>query len=273
MTSEKKRVLITVKTYPHPSKKMKETVCTAGITDDGQWIRLYPIPYRYLAEPTSFHIFDWIDVMATKRPPQKDRRPESYAVDCSSIRKVRYLDSKKDALERYEYIRKKEKDSLETVLDEHEKMGTSLSAIRPKKMIGLEIEADAPDWTEEQKTQLNQISFLDGETNPKPLRKVPYKIYCRFECNNPSCKGHRMLLTSWEYNWTFLKLLDEYNQNEKAALEELNKRWMNNFSNTRLGYLIFGTVHAMERFHTFIVIGHCSFKKIDVDRGKQMCLF
>jgi hypothetical protein len=33
----KKRVLITVRTYPTPAKKGIEVSCTAGITDDGKW--------------------------------------------------------------------------------------------------------------------------------------------------------------------------------------------------------------------------------------------
>lgn len=273
MTAEKKRVLITVKTYPHPSSKMKETVCTAGITEDGKWIRLYPIPHRYLKGPNKFKIFDWIEVTATKRPINKDRRPESYSVESSSIRVTGHLDSKKDYLERYKYISKIEKVSLEQVIDEHKQFGISLATIRPARMLGLTIEKDDPNWTVEQNTQLNQISLLDSEANPKPLKKVPYKIHCSFQCDNPSCKGHRLLLTSWEYNWTFLKLLDEKHQDAQAAITELNKRWMENFSNTRLGYLMLGTVNSQDRFHTFIVIGHCSFIKRDIEKGEQTSLF
>jgi len=50
-----KRVLILVRTYPTPAHKGIEVSCTAGVTDDGQWIRLFPIPYRYMAVETRFH--------------------------------------------------------------------------------------------------------------------------------------------------------------------------------------------------------------------------
>ena len=40
------RVLITVKTYSIPSTKYDELVCTAGVTEDGELIRLYPINFR-----------------------------------------------------------------------------------------------------------------------------------------------------------------------------------------------------------------------------------
>ena len=45
---ERKRVYIVVKTYPTISTKYAELVCTAGVLEDGSWIRLYPIPFRKL---------------------------------------------------------------------------------------------------------------------------------------------------------------------------------------------------------------------------------
>ncbi len=44
----KLRVLITVKTYPIPSSKYDELVCTAGVTETGDFVRLYPINFRDL---------------------------------------------------------------------------------------------------------------------------------------------------------------------------------------------------------------------------------
>lgn len=45
------KVLITVMTYPHPSRGYQELVCTAGVTDAGEWVRLYPVDYRYREPP------------------------------------------------------------------------------------------------------------------------------------------------------------------------------------------------------------------------------
>lgn len=49
-----RRIFIVVKTYPTPSQRDVETSCTAGITDDGSFIRLYPIPFRLLEEDKKF---------------------------------------------------------------------------------------------------------------------------------------------------------------------------------------------------------------------------
>ena len=44
----KEKILIIVKTCPCKSKKYGELVCTAGITQNNELIRLYPISFRNL---------------------------------------------------------------------------------------------------------------------------------------------------------------------------------------------------------------------------------
>ena len=68
--SQLRKVFITVKTYPTLSKKYNELVCTAGILDDGSWVRIYPLPFRKLDYENSFHhaeeaepgIASWYDI-------------------------------------------------------------------------------------------------------------------------------------------------------------------------------------------------------------------
>lgn len=79
----RERILITVMTYPHPSKKYMESVCVAGINESGQWIRLYPIDYRYQPQKNRFRKYQWIEVDLLlgvseqgEQPPQPPRRRE-----------------------------------------------------------------------------------------------------------------------------------------------------------------------------------------------------
>ena len=44
----KQKVLIAVTTYPMPSRSHDELVCTAGLLENGQWIRIYPVPLSFL---------------------------------------------------------------------------------------------------------------------------------------------------------------------------------------------------------------------------------
>lgn len=73
---EKVRVLITVKTYPAPSRKYEELVCTAGIKEDGTWIRIYPIPFRKKPYHEQYRKYEWIELDVVKN--KSDFRPESF---------------------------------------------------------------------------------------------------------------------------------------------------------------------------------------------------
>lgn len=64
--TETKRVLITVKTYPLPSDKYMELVCTAGVLEDGSFIRLYPVDYRYRPIWQWYKKYQWIEVEVEK---------------------------------------------------------------------------------------------------------------------------------------------------------------------------------------------------------------
>jgi hypothetical protein len=71
------KILITVMTYPHPSTAHQELVCTAGVNESGEWIRLYPIDYRYQPRDRQFHKYQWIEVETDKPDANKDNRKES----------------------------------------------------------------------------------------------------------------------------------------------------------------------------------------------------
>jgi hypothetical protein len=70
------KVLITAKTYPLPSNKYKELVCTGGVLKDGSFIRLYPLNYRYRSFHEQFKKYQWIELKIEKHPG--DSRPESF---------------------------------------------------------------------------------------------------------------------------------------------------------------------------------------------------
>lgn len=76
------KVLITVVTYPLPSRSYDELVCTAGILENGQWIRIYPVPLKFLkglrkdGQLVTFK-YNWIELDLVKR--KDDFRPESHS--------------------------------------------------------------------------------------------------------------------------------------------------------------------------------------------------
>src|SRR3990172_10676861 len=96
---EKERVLITVKTYPTLSRKYGETVCTAGVREDGSWVRIYPVPFRRLDETEQYRKFDWLECDLVKT--RSDSRPDSRnPTDPKQLRPVGHMDTADNRRER-----------------------------------------------------------------------------------------------------------------------------------------------------------------------------
>ena len=77
--AELARVLVTVKATPQPSEKYGDTSCVAGIRIDGgraEWIRLYPIAFRWLDGEHQFHKYDVIELEVRRQ--DSDTRRESH---------------------------------------------------------------------------------------------------------------------------------------------------------------------------------------------------
>ena len=92
---KREKVLITVKTYPTLSAKYGELVCTAGVKEDGSWVRIYPYPFRRFSDYGKFSKYTWIELRLTKHT--KDHRPESYRPvgwdDIDTLNHIDYKDS------------------------------------------------------------------------------------------------------------------------------------------------------------------------------------
>lgn len=87
------RVLVLVKASPQPSRQYGDTVCIAGVdmnAEKPQWIRLYPVPFRYVEGDRQFRKYDVVSVRT--RDAGADRRPESRKIDAATIEIVQHLD-------------------------------------------------------------------------------------------------------------------------------------------------------------------------------------
>ena len=68
------KILITVKTYPIPSAKYDELVCTAGVKENGNFVRLYPLNFRDLPYSQKYQKYQWIEVEAEKHTGRDNRK-------------------------------------------------------------------------------------------------------------------------------------------------------------------------------------------------------
>ena len=121
------KVLITVKTYPIPSSKYDELVCTAGVTETGDFIRLYPINFRDLPYSQQYKKYQWLVVDAVKHTG-RDSRKESYRPDSNSIRLFgEPIPSANNWAERSKYALAKPSQSMEELFSKQEQDKTLTS--------------------------------------------------------------------------------------------------------------------------------------------------
>lgn len=161
------RVRILVKAFPQHSQKYEETVCCAGITEDGrQMLRLFPIRFRRLPREHQFDRFDLVEMTATKA---SDIRPESFRVDEGSIRLIERGNKLSDAA-KVRLWQPFIAPSLTQLHAENRASKRSLGIVRPdpgslKFLVKPAKDADAEDrQIADQVLQVQQSSFLEGPT-------------------------------------------------------------------------------------------------------------
>ncbi len=217
--AETLEVLITVKTYPIPSKKYDELVCTAGVTNQGEFVRLYPINFRELPFSQQYRKYQWIRAEAEKHRG-RDSRKESYRPDCDTL--VTLGDplppQRGDWSQRGRYALVNASASMEDLYEKQHADRTSLGVFKPKKVRDLIITPDDPDWKPTFKAALRQARLWETRTvTLEPPRKVPFRFHYSFECDDPRCRGHQMMIEDWEVGALFWRLVDRGEPHERAA--------------------------------------------------------
>jgi hypothetical protein len=189
------RVLITVKTYPIPSSRYDELVCTAGVTESGDFIRLYPINFRDLPFGQQYRKYQWMEVDAVKHTG-RDSRKESYRPNCESIRLLGDpIPSGNNWAGRAKYALAKKSQSLEQLQAQQKADRTSLGVFKPRKIEDLIVTPATAKWKPAFEAALRQNRLWENrKASREPPRKVPYKFQYRFGCDDQRCRQHHQMM-------------------------------------------------------------------------------
>ena len=203
--------LVVVRTYPVPSSKTVETSCTAGITRDREWVRLYPVPYRLLDVDKQFHKWQWISVDV--RAATSDPRPESRRIDEDSIQILSPpLSTKQMWAERRRIVMPMKADSMCSLREQRNRdRAPTLGFIKPLRIERLEIEPIPPKWSAAEFARLHQTP-LWGRLPAKELEKIPFKFSYRYTCHSVDCNGHTHMCSDWEMGEAFRSFRDRYGE-------------------------------------------------------------
>ncbi len=262
--SRMRKIFITVKTYPTLSKKYDELVCTAGILDDGSWVRIYPLPFRKLDYENRYKKYQWMEVPLVKN--DSDPRPESYKI--TDIDKVQPIG--KPVGTEQAWVRRKniifDKNNVYTNLADLIKKANnnelSIAIFKPEKILDLVIEKSEREWSSENlellKVKASQLSLFQTEEELKKefliVDKLPYKFSYKFQdCNG---KESTLMIEDWEIGMLYWNCLKQAEGDEKNALELVRKKYIDEFSNKDL-YLFLGTTRQFHGWakNPFVIIG------------------
>jgi hypothetical protein len=261
------KVLLTVTTYPLPSTSYDELVCTAGLLEDGTWIRIYPIPLGFLSklkrngilQPTKY---SWIELDLKKR--SDDFRPESHSPADYEFKDLvvgEHLGTADAWAERKKYCLKNVYTNLTTLIQDSKKPGfKSLATFKPTKITGFFIEKTDEDWNPIYKELEKQIDMFKVAENSsreerKKIMKVPFKFFYRFE--DEDGKVSRQMIEDWEIGQLYWNCLKRANGNEVIALEQVRKKYEQIFLTKNDIYLFLGTTkrHHNTSRNPFVIVG------------------
>ena len=253
------KVLITVKTYPTLSAKYDELVCTAGFREDGTWIRIYPVPFRKRPYSEQYKKYDWIQVDLVKNTG--DFRPESFrpATLDSEILVVDHIDTKQNWQARKEVCLQDVRTDLSGLIKEAKDptIGTSLAVFKPTEILDFTAEEVDREWSKKKIEQMNQMYLFESTTNGKfeVVQKLPYKFKFIFKDENGVVS--KMMIEDWETGQLFWNCLERHGGDEKKAVEDVRKKYFDDFAKTKDLHFFLGTT---QQFHNvapnpFIIIG------------------
>ncbi len=244
----KKRVLIVVRTYPSPAKSTIEASCTAAISDDGQWVRMFPVPARMMDQDKRFAKWQWIEVDLLKAPG--DSRPESYKLNPDSIVIGDTVGPQDGWRARRDLIKPLCRPSMCRIQQEREEYGApTLGVFRPHKIERLLIDPAAENWTDRQLATLTQDSLFE-KAPVRTLEKIPFDFSYKFRCGDVDCKGHTMICTDWEMGQAYRSWCREYGDQWEDKFRQRFEREMIDKNET---HFFVGTIH--QHPGSWIIVG------------------
>jgi hypothetical protein len=263
------KVLVTVKTYPTLSSKYDELVCTAGFTEDGKWVRIYPIQFRKKSYDQQYKKYDWIEIDLVKN--QNDFRPESHRPHShdSEIKILGHVDTANEWAERKKIALGKVYYDLSELIDEakNKDICTSLAVFKPSQISGFDIKEVEREWDKTKLASLEaerkQFDLFKQPENPfDVVQKLPYKFSYILADNKG--KESRMMIEDWEIGQLYWNCLAKHKGNEARAVDDVKKKYFDDFAKTKDLYLFLGTtqLHHHVSHNPFMIIGTFHPKKV-----------
>jgi hypothetical protein len=223
----KEKMLVLAKTKAEPSVKYGATVCVAGMLENGDLRRIYPLPHLdYLNN--KFGKRDWIEYKI-KEDDYEDNRKESKKIHPGSIK---ILD--KEPYDTFYPILRRNLTTIEDLRDNYKKDKTSLGIVKVKDLNSF-------------KCEIEPLRKYSPDLCIDPL---DVKGKYSWNCNHPECNGHQTIILDSEFIslYSNLKRMGLDPSHIFVKLHEKFFSWMKN----REVYFMMGT-HYIHRKSWMII--------------------
>lgn len=235
----KETVTILVKAAPTWSTKYKEyEVCTAGVTPEGAWRRLYPFPEDVFHDE-NIKLWDIINIETSV--PSNDIRSESRKIDYTMIENIGRINTREEK-------RRLLDDITESSLQDSLNSKRSLCLVKPN-IVSFAVEPNRDPM----------VQFtLDG----KPFIKNPYAdvdLIYRWTCEDSCefCEGqpHRMKCFDWGAHVLYKRYPDPV-----EAVEKVTDMCLTRMRDEFDTWFVLGT-HSQRPFRRWMIVGLLWMKK------------
>lgn len=243
----RERILVTVKTYPTLSRKYGELVCTAGVRDDGSWVRLYPVSFRRLNEEDRYKKFDWIEAELVRN--SNDPRPETYYLrNQDDLEVVGHIDTRDHWSQRRRLLLRPGSvfEHLTPLKRAAKVNAASLAVFKPSEVVDFVWEPCTREWEQSKVEAMRQGDLFRPEEWRKTFQlvgKLPYDFSYRFR--DADGKRSELQVLDWECGALYWKCLERSGGNEAEALAKVKAKYLDEFSRKDLHFFL-GT---LRQFH------------------------
>lgn len=268
----RKRVLVSVMTYPTLSGKHIETVCTAGFLEDGSWVRIFPVPLRLL--PTAdgklpYSKWQWIEV-DLEHDPVHDDRPESHHIcDIDSLDPLERIDlrGKPNWALRLEWVLKNKRvfTNMAELLEMTRENKLSLAVLKPREITRVLVEPVEVNEEYKQKllkvkqkydADVAQLSLFGDQVLKRNFifaEKMPFRF--RYVFTTDDGIERKIMIEDWEICQLY-RNLRSYNDAETAC-QMVQDKYMD-FAQNKDIYFFMGTSFQWQKRKSpdpYLIIG------------------
>ena len=248
------RLLVLAKAMPEASRKYEELVCVAGITDKGEWRRIYPIPWNVFwpNSGTSFRKKHWIEYELVDDKPS-DHRPESRKIRPGTIR-----DCGEESFSVIEKMLEERVTTIEELMEKGHK-AVSLGVVKPE-VLGFQ---PIDNQQYEKVLDMTKQQTLFGGKAYK-LDPPEHKYQYVFKDRPGETDKHTMLCEDWEAERLYSGCKKYLQEGKYKSMDEVHEKVsskMLEIAQTGHSYFIVGTHY---RFGTYVVVGVVYPKKSDM---------